>query len=575
MPTISRKILSRLRRLNRRLNRTPFARLVRHFLVRMVREGHTDSTEFQLGVGPLLGLLAAPGACLCFLMLNNYSSLLNWFRGRLREDLLVASAPDKYLFLSIAMGITGIVTVLKWDRTLPDSQDYLNLAPLPLRPRDILFANATAIGIAVVVLALDVSGLSVVLFPLFVTAAMPSATNAIGFMATHALCAMLASLFAFCAVFAILGTLAATLPRDLFRAGSSWLRGILLVAFMALLPTGFAAPAVIRRLETAPDSLVRLLPPLWYLSLYQSLQHRASTAMAKLAPMAGLSLAVAFGLMVLAYGLSYGRRFAGVLEGGRPAPGWRGLRWALAFLDCFAYRASGFGRASYRFVIRALLRNEAQRFWISVSLALGCFLAFQLDSIAAPLVAAYLLILGLRLAFEIPAALPANWVFRSTLNCREHESLGVARRVMVAFVTLLVLLPSLAFLAWRQRFPVAFLQTVYVLVLSLCLIEFLLAGYRKIPCTSPTPGFRENLPLRCFLLLFGLVGFARLGAGMERWMLVEPVRFLAIPAAMAAAWFWNQARLGKAREAGEIEEGLSFESGLTPAVLRLKLLDGE
>src|SRR5271157_392020 len=70
-------------------------------------------------------------------MLNNYSSLLNWFRGRLHEDLLIASAPDKYLFLSIAMGITGIVTVLKWDRTLPDSQDYLNLAPLPLRRHDI------------------------------------------------------------------------------------------------------------------------------------------------------------------------------------------------------------------------------------------------------------------------------------------------------------------------------------------------------------------------------------------------------------------------------------------------------
>lgn len=143
MPATSQKALPRLRRRARRLGRrTPFARLVRHFLVRMVREGHADSTELQLGIGPLLGLLAAPGACLCFLMLNHYSSLLNWFRGRLHEDLLIASAPDKYLFLSIAMGITGIVTALKWDRTLPDSQDYLNLAPLPLRPRDILLANA-------------------------------------------------------------------------------------------------------------------------------------------------------------------------------------------------------------------------------------------------------------------------------------------------------------------------------------------------------------------------------------------------------------------------------------------------
>ena len=564
-----------------RIARTPFARLVQHFLVRMVREGHDDSTELQLGIGPLLGLLAAPGACLCFLMLNNYSSLLNWFRGRLREDLLISSAPDKYLFLSIAMGITGIVTVLKWDRILPDSQDYLNLAPLPLRPRDILLANATAIGIAVVVLVMDVNGASMALFPLFVTAAAPSASiGPMEFMAAHALCVILASLFAFCAVFAILGALAATLPRDIFRACSSWLRGVLLVAFMALLLAGFAGPVPIRRLELVPDSPVRLLPPLWYLSLYQSLQHRASPAMARLAPMAGVSLGVAFGLMVLSYGLSYRRRFAAVLEGGRPPAGRRVLRFALGFLDCFSYRASGFRRASYRFVIRTLLRNETQRFWIAVSLALGWLLAVQSASqpgaslLAAPLITTYLLILGLRLAFEFPAALPANWIFRSTLNCHEHESLGVARRVMLAFLTLLVLLPYLGFFWWWWSFPMAALQTVYVLALSLCLIEFLLSGYRKIPCTSPTPGFRENLPLRCFLLLLGLVAFARIGSELERWILVEPVRFLPIPAAMSAAYLWNRGRLRNAREAGEIEEGLSFESCLSPAIQQLKL-DGE
>jgi hypothetical protein len=560
----------------------------------MVREGHADSTELQLGIGPLLGLLAAPGACLCFLMFNSYSSLLNWVRGRLHADLLIASAPDKYLFLSIAMGITGIVTVLKWDRILPDSQDYLNLAPLPLRPRSIFLANATAIGMAVVVLVMDVNGASVALFPLEVTAAAPSAsTGAIAFIAAHALCVILASLFAFCAVFAILGALAATLPRDIFRACSSWLRGVLLVAFLALLLAGFAGPLLIRRLESVSDSPVRLLPPMWYLSLYQSIQHRASPAMAKLAPMAGASLSVAFGLMVLSYGLSYQRRFAAVLEGGRSPSRRRALRLALAFLDCFSYRASGFGRASYRFAVRTLLRNETQRFWISVSLALGWLLAFQSASsalfhvprsadslpeaslLAAPLMMAYLLVLGLRLAFEFPAALPANWVFRTTLNCREHESLGVARRVILAFLTFLVLLPSLAFFSWWRSFPMAALQTVYVLALSLCLIELLLSGYRKIPCTCPTPGFRENLPLRCVLLVLGLVAFARIGAGVERWILVEPTRFLLMPAAMSAAYIWNRERLRNAREAGEIEEGLSFESCLSPVVQRLSLLDGE
>jgi len=577
-----------------KIARTPFARLVRHFLVRMVREGHADSAELQLGVGPLLGILAAPGAFQCFLLLEKYSSLLNWFRGRRHEDLLISSAPDKYMFLSIAMAVVGIVTVLKWDRILPDSQDYLNLAPLPIRPHNILLANATAIGIAVVVLATAVDGASILLFPVFVTDASLIATaGPIDFIASHALCMVLASLFGFCAVFAVLGELAATLPREIFRACSSWLRGFLLAAFIGLLLAGFSGPTLIRHLERVPHSPVRLLPPLWYLSLYQSIQHRSSPAMAELAPMAGVSLGVALGLTVLSYGLSYRRRFAGVLEGVRLPSGRSVLRFALALLDCFSYRTSGFRRASYRFVIRTLLRNEAQRIWISVSVALGWLLALQSASsvvsptprstdslpeaslLAAPLMAAYLLVLGLRLAFEFPAALPANWIFRSTLNCHEHESLGIARRVILAFLTLLVLLPHLAFVSWLRSFPIAALQTVYVLALSLGLTEVLLAGYRKIPFTCPAPGFRENLPLQCFLQLLGFVGFARIGAELERWMLVEPVRLLLIPAAMSAAYCWNQVRLSNARVAGEIEEGLSFESCRSPAVQQLQLLDGE
>lgn len=146
---------------------------------------------------------------------------------------------------------------------------------------------------------------------------------------------------------------------------------------------------------------------------------------------------------------------------------------------------------------------------------------------------------------------------------------------MLAFVALFVLIPYLALFWWLRDFPTAAQQTLCVLALSLCLIESLLVDYRKLPCAYPTPAFRQNLPLRCFLLLLGLVGFARLGAGLERWILVAPMRFLPIPAAMSAAWFWNRSRLKSRREAGEIEEGLSFESGPTPAVLQLNLLDGE
>src|SRR6185436_13235966 len=113
----------------------------------------------------LLGLLAAPGAINCFLLFDKYSTLLNWLRQRRYEDVFVASIPDKYLYISLAMAICGIVTVLKWDRILPDSQDYLNLAPLPIRARTIFLANAGAILIAVVVIAVDVNLVPSALFP--------------------------------------------------------------------------------------------------------------------------------------------------------------------------------------------------------------------------------------------------------------------------------------------------------------------------------------------------------------------------------------------------------------------------
>jgi hypothetical protein len=172
MPVKSRKIFSQRRwRLRAsRLAQKPLVRLIRHFLARLVHGGQDEGSEFSLGAGALLGLLAAPGAFQTFVMINKYSTLLDFVLHRHR-DYYLSSIPDKYLFLSIAMAVTGIVTVLKWDRILPDAQDYANLAPLPIRARTILAANVAAIGIAVLLFVVVANAFSTVLFPAFVTAA--------------------------------------------------------------------------------------------------------------------------------------------------------------------------------------------------------------------------------------------------------------------------------------------------------------------------------------------------------------------------------------------------------------------
>ena len=565
-----------------RSERQPFARLVGHFLARLVRAGDDTATaEFELGVGGLLGLLAAPGAFASLLLLDKYfnSSLLDWLLQRRHQDVYLLSVPDKYLFVCLAMAVAGIVTVLKWDRLVPDFQDYLNLAPLPVSPRTILMANTAAIAIAVAVLSVAVNGVSAILFPFFVvSAAQSTVASFFDFVAVHAACMILASIFTFCAVFALLGSLSALLPRALFRTVSAWVRGVVLVAFLVLLLGAYAGPTAVSRAIGA--SHMRFLPSFWFLGLYQNWQHRYTPALDGPAALALPGTAAAFTLMLLAYALSYRRRFAEVLDAAPQHSRGRLRQLSLRFLDLFALPVPGFPRGCHQFIVRVLLRNEAHRVALAVSITLGWLLALQdigsgSDSgfLRAPLAAAYLLILGLRVAFEIPAAIPAGWIFRAVLDPSQNESRGVARQVMLGVLTPLVLLPDFAICAWRWNWSAAALETACALAFSLCLMEILLAGYRRIPFTCPLPGFRDHFPLLCLVHLLGFELFTWSGMALSRAILARPALFLLVPAAMAAAWFWNRMRRQEAREAGELEPGLTFEYSRPPAIERLHLLD--
>jgi hypothetical protein len=560
----------RVERWRQRTAQRPFVRLVAHFLACLVGGGHeNDGPGFDFGAGPLLGLLASPGAICSMVLFQKYSTLQDFILHRRHTNIDAMSAPDKYFFICLAMAVAGVVTAIKWDKILPNSQDYLNLAPLPLRPRTILLANAAAIAIAVVVFAVDVNAASTVMFPAIVSAYAHQGMGAIAlFSAAHAICLTLASLFAFCSVFALLGILAIVLPRETFRACSSWVRGGVLIASVMLLPTNPAGPAG------------RFLPPMWFLGLYQELQGRATPHMAKLALTALEAFAAAVVLMIATYALTYRRSFASVLESGRPPSQQRILAAVLAFLDLFSKRAGAFDRACHRFIVRAMLRSEPHRMCIAVAVGFGWLLAIaqlssgsEVSQLAAPLSAAYPIILGLRIAFEIPANVPANWVFRATLDPRASDSLGAPRRVVLSFLCPLVLAPAF-FLAWRQwDAGVAVIHTLYVLALSLSLSEVLLTGYRKIPLTCPMPGFRDNLLALCFIQIVGFALFTQFGASVEWWMFSHPWYFLLIPLAMVAAWFWNRHRIAEAREAGVLEDSLTFENIQAPVVERLDLFD--
>jgi hypothetical protein len=552
----------------------PFLRLVRHFLIRLVRSGHETETEFEFGVGPLLGVLSAPGSFYAFLLFQKYSSLADWIRGRRPPNIYSFSEPDKFFFIGLAMGVAGVLTALKWDRILPDAQDYLNLSPLPMRQSSILLANAVAVAFAVSVVAVTMNGVSALLFPLEVASyAHLGGLAILRFIAAHIVCLTLASLFMFSVILALLGTLAATLSRAMFRASSSWVRGAVLIGSIVL----FVAGAVVPR---GAHTIGRFYPPLWFLSLYQQMEGHVTREMQPFTGIALPAFGVALVWVTAAYALGYRRSFAGVLEGGKPPRKQPVARVALAFLDLFGARAAAFDRASYRFILRAMLRSEAHRMCIAVAAGLGWLLGMQqamasdrATRLEAPFTAAFLLILGLRIAFELPAGVASNWVFRAALNPSANPALNAPRRVILSFLVPVVLAPAFV-LGWRDMgFFAAALHTMVVLALSLSLGEIMLTGYRKIPLTCPLPPFRDNFLALCVIQITAFALFIQFGGRLDVWLLRNPWYFPLVPLAMAAAFWWNQRRLAQAREDGELEETLLFENEAPVAVTRLDLFD--
>lgn len=521
-------------RLLRPAVRSRFLMLVRHFLRRMSRSGsHPESGEADLTVGPLLGLIAAPGAFASLLLLDKYSTLLEWMRLKPAQDLLVTSMSDKLMFLALSMAVTGIVTVLRQDRLLPDAQDYTNLAHLPVRPRMILLANIIAVATAAIIVAVVANAGSTLLFPLFVaSAAANNSIPVVPFLFVHAFCVVLASVFAFLLAVGIAGILTCVIPRRWASEAGGLFRAALLIAFAALLPASMVKGA----------SSLWYFPPAWFLGLYQHLQGRE-------APFAGYAFsalgwsAVAAGV---AYMMGYARSFRFLPEARTPVSA------RVSRLELRIPMRCATDQAVLHFILRGLIRNPQQRLTVTVSLGLGWLpvLLFGNQWPALCFGTAYLLILGLQLAYHLPVALPSNWIFRTLLEHKSWSARNAIRTSALVVVCSAVILPSSFLLSWTGVCCLA--------AFSLTHIELALSGEHGIPFTSPFPGFTQSLPVRC--LLYGLGLFVSVWIGARSIALTEhnPLWILATIVPLVAIWRHNEREWHEAVSGGDPQARVSF-----------------
>jgi hypothetical protein len=568
----------------------PFWRMVQLFVARIFRGGgDSDAEGLDLGVGLVLTLLAMPGGFVSLLLLNKYGTFLQWLRGATNVDPLLVALPDEYFFIVLSMTVTGAVAVWRWDAIFPDRRDYMNLAPLPISTRSIFLANLVAVLFLVGLIAFDVNAVSCILFPVVVGATQSKFLFFVKFALVHAAGVMLASIFTFFAVFSVLGVLMALLPPQTFRRISAYIRGVVVVYLVALLATTFAVPDLLRRIKGPLPAWTLLMPSAWFLGLCQSLRGRAGPVLQALSRLAAPGVAAVVGLALCAYAVGYRRHFVRIPEIADTTAPPRSPRvtrlWNL--LDRVALRTP-FQKGSFRFVCKTLFRSEAHRLVLTAVAGLGLVLASQalLDAfenakswreaalspgaLSIPFILAFLIIVGLRVVFEIPAELRSNWIFQLMLDPDGQECEGLARRII-----LILVLPGLVAVAfpvyvYLQGWTVASLHTLLVVTWAMLLTNILLTRFRKVPFTCTLPVFKQHSFVTLLSCGFGFLLYAVSTPEFESSALTQPLRMIALVPIAAVAWYIPHYF---AKSAIDLEKRLIFEESPTQTIEALRLGD--
>jgi hypothetical protein len=514
---------------SRQMVAKPFKRLVRHSIER-VMHGGGDSGDLDFGIGALLALLAVPGA---------FASI-------------GTSLSEEYFFIVLATVATSAVAIWKWDALIPDCRDYVNLAPLPIAAKHILYANLAALLLVAAGLSFDVNAASFVLFPLFAGSHSSFGSMAV-FFAIHVFSVFLASMFGFFIVLAILGLMMAVLPYRAFRRCSVYVRCGMVAVLMAILSTSFEMSAIVQHPSLASRPLLELLPPVWFLGLCQYLRGLTDPAFATLAKTAMLASAAALALAIAAFALSYRRCFAKSAESIANFAAVGGvIRHSNRHRARDLFLRTPFERGCFPFTLKTLFRSENHTLIVGGFAGVGIVLAserlFQSTSVGGangwpspallsiPVIVLYMLLIGLRFSFEIPVVQSANWVFRVRANADASTCVGLARKIMLTFLIpalLAIVLPAYGFV-WGWR--VGVIHTAVLAAALMLLIEFLLVSFRKIPFTCSAPHFKSNIPLLVFFILAGFVLFTSLVPSIERRASDDPVWYVNFALALTGIW---------------------------------------
>jgi len=189
----------------------------------------------------------------------------------------------------------------------------------------------------------------------------------------------------------------------------------------------------------------------------------------------------------------------------------------------------------------------------------------------APLMLSFILISGLRAAFNFPSDLRANWAFQVSETSSVSAYVRATRKWVMVYAVVPFFLLVAGIEAIRSPWTGAAFHFAFGTAVSIVLMEALFLGFHKVPFTcSHFPG-RVNLVFLSVLYVFGFTFYSSWMENLEEFLWATPVlaafSFLAIGGSLVA--------LGRAREHMlSTEVGLEYEDQGDPAVRTLGLTDG-
>ena len=523
--------------------KSPVLTLSRHFFDRLF-QNDIVSFEEQM-TGRIIGILAVLSVYLGYMAF--------WITGKytfIPDE--GSSWQEKFIMLCATMLVIAVLSLLEWDSLFLDSRDFANFVPLPMNVRTLFLAKFLSLCTFAGIFALGINIL--VAFTFFSTFA-NYVSSKLSFMPyfflVHFLASFLEAFFTLFFFAAFVGFLSLILGEKLFKKVSSYLRGILLsiavfLGFNSLIIDLTFYENITQTLAfwkvQAPFKMI-FIPPMWFIGLYETLLGNKEPVFQALAYVALLSIPVSLGALYLTVGLSFRRHLNKF--------GTRLLRKKLFF----RIKESIFHilkntllrhpdqRAVFDFYRKTMKGSQIHRTRLIGFLAAGAgiilfyLLGWRVSlanlsevtriSLSIPLIFNLSLILGIRNVVNVPSELEANWVFQLTEKKPFRYYLSGLRKGILFLNILPISLLFFLFYSFLWGMPTAAYHFVYILGISVLLMETFFLKYHKIPfACSYMPG-KEKLHVYLGLYIIGFVIYYFLTTSAAMILLQKPL-YLAV-----------------------------------------------